>query len=52
MDVRAVLWALAAAFCFNLETVFVKLMGGAVPVSTIVLVRALGQVAFTLSANV
>lgn len=50
MDVRAVLWALAAAFCFNLETVFVKLMGGAVPVSTIVLVRALGQVAFTLPA--
>lgn len=50
MNARAALLALAAAFCFNLETVFVKLMGGAVPVATIVLVRAIGQVAFTLPA--
>lgn len=48
MNARAALLSLIAAFVFNMETVFVKLMDGAVPVATIVLARGLGQIAIAL----
>ncbi len=48
---RAVLLALAAAFLFNLETVVVKAIEG-VPLATIVLARAVGQLAWTIPAFV
>jgi drug/metabolite transporter (DMT)-like permease len=44
---HAALLALASAFFFNLETVVVKAIEG-VPVATIVLARALGQLCWTL----
>ncbi len=43
---QAVLLALAAAFMFNLESVVAKAIEG-VPIATIVLARALGQLAWT-----
>lgn len=47
--VRAVLLAVAAAFCFTLETMAVKLITE-VPLATIVLARALGQLLWTAPA--
>ncbi|HEV7263682.1 MAG TPA: DMT family transporter [Falsiroseomonas sp.] len=44
---RAALFALASAFLFNLETVVVKAIED-VPLATIVLARALGQLGWTL----
>ncbi|WP_372619565.1 DMT family transporter [Falsiroseomonas sp.] len=44
---KAALLALASAFLFNLETVVVKAIEG-VPLATIVLARALGQLAWTV----
>jgi len=46
---RAVLLSLAAAFIFNLETTLIKATEG-VPVATLVLVRSLGQLLWTLPA--
>jgi drug/metabolite transporter (DMT)-like permease len=46
---RAVLLALAAAFMFNLESTVAKAIEG-VPIATIVLARALGQLAWTVPA--
>lgn len=46
---QAVLLALAAAFMFNLESVVAKAIEG-VPIATIVLARALGQLAWTVPA--
>jgi drug/metabolite transporter (DMT)-like permease len=46
---KAALLAVASAFFFNLETVVVKAIEG-VPLATIVLARALGQLAWTMPA--
>jgi drug/metabolite transporter (DMT)-like permease len=45
---RAAGLSLAAALLFTLETVFVKLLAGAVPVTTIMLVRSTGQLLWVL----
>lgn len=47
--VRAVLLTLGAAFCFTLETLVVKAVTD-VPLATIVLARALGQLLWTMPA--
>jgi drug/metabolite transporter (DMT)-like permease len=47
--VRAVLLSIGAAFCFTLETMVVKLITD-VPLTTIVLARALGQMLWTVPA--
>jgi drug/metabolite transporter (DMT)-like permease len=46
---KAALLSVAAGFVFNLETTLVKAMEG-VPLATLVLARALGQIAWTLPA--
>ena len=46
---RATLLAIAAAFVFNLETTLVKAIEG-VPLATIVLARAIGQLGWTVPA--
>ena len=46
---RAVLLALAAAFMFNMESTVAKAIEG-VPIATIVLARAIGQLAWTVPA--